>query len=287
MIFCGKELAIKDSDKAMSGNVLKSVGRSRKLVALPRLLPLLCDPATKESLIGNESVLQSSTGVYKIIDGSPHLYPIDLPKVLSTLASENFLAQYQLLSPTEQYFTLGALKAKMGTNLSIDDAWYQRHLWRSCELLADVRGTFLDVGCDDPLLSRGMLHEQVEYIGIEPSSSSNEGFCIRGFSEFLPLKSGVVDAVGFQTSLDHILDFRLALEEARRVLRANGRLYLATLLWTGERAQLHTDAVHFHHFRPSEIEAVLCGSFEIENVRAYSWKGDSHRCGVYLVAAKR
>jgi hypothetical protein len=50
---------------------------------------------------------------------------------------------------------------------------------------------------------------------------------------------------------------------------------------------MYTDNVHFHHFRPNEIEVPLGKDFIIESVNAYSWKGDSHRCGVYLVAAKK
>jgi SAM-dependent methyltransferase len=82
------------------------------------------------------------------------------------------------------------------------------------------------------------------------------------------------------------LDYRLALEEAARVLRPGGRLYLATLLWI-ERAQLYTDTVHFHHFRGPELEGALAGAFDIDRVEAYVWKDNTHRFGVYLSGTRR
>jgi SAM-dependent methyltransferase len=90
--------------------------------------------------------------------------------------------------------------------------------------------------------------------------------------------------VVFNTSLDHIFDWRRAIDEARRVLVPGGCLYISTLIWT-DRADLVTDAVHFHHFRDYEIFGVL-GDWELVDERRYDYKGASHRHGLYLAARK-
>ncbi|WBY00709.1 class I SAM-dependent methyltransferase [Ramlibacter tataouinensis] len=204
----------------------------------------------------------------------------------AALSQPGLLDRFPDLLPIEQYCAFGLLKSSGATNLDYADLWYGRHLHRASKLLSNARGTFLDVGCDDAFLSRGMLADQVQYVGLEPSAGSSEGLRVCGLGEFLPFADQSFDGVGFQTSLDHVFDYQLALAEARRVLRPGGRLYLATLLWT-DKAQLYTDTAHFHHFRGAQVEAVLADGFEVEQVDAYVWKGNTHRFGVYMTAIKK
>jgi ubiquinone/menaquinone biosynthesis C-methylase UbiE len=93
-----------------------------------------------------------------------------------------------------------------------------------------------------------------------------------------------VDNVCLLTSLDHVLDHHAALDEAHRVLRPGGRLYLASLVWH-ERAELYRDHVHFHHFREFELFGALA-RFVVDTVARYPWKGDTHRTALYLALTK-
>jgi hypothetical protein len=287
MKFCGHDLQVATSEDRISGQALRELGRGGTFVPLADLLPLLCDPLTRKPLARDGDRLVADGRAYPIVAGSPLLFPCDIGRVRGVLAGPDALARFPALTPMEQYCAFGLLKASGDiNNLDAEDTWYGRHLWRSVRMLQDVRGSFLDVGCDDALLSRGMLHPEVRYVGLEPSGTPAAVPRVGGFGEFLPFRDASFDAVGFQTSLDHIFDYHLALAEARRVLRPGGRLYLATLLWTAD-AQLYTDTVHFHHFRPGQMEAALAEGFVVEQVQAYGWKTGGHRFGVYLSARRK
>jgi hypothetical protein len=287
MKFCGHELQVATSEDGLSGETLRQRGRRGTFMHLDALLPLLCDPVTRTQLTRRGDELLANGRSHPIVAGSPMLFPCDVERLAQALAGPDTLARFPTLTPMEQYCAFGLLKASGNiNNLDAEDTWYGRHLWRSARMLEQVRGTFLDVGCDDAFLSRGMLHPDVRYVGLEPSTAPAAALRVGGLGEFLPFCDGSFDAVGFQTSLDHIFDYNLALAEARRVLRPGGHLYLATLLWTAD-AQLWTDTVHFHHFRPAQMEAALAEGFEVEQVQAYGWKTGGHRFGVYFSARRK
>ena len=54
---------------------------------------------------------------------------------------------------------------------------------------------------------------------------------IQGLAEFLPFKNDLFDQVLFVTSLDHFIDPRPALAEAKRVLKPTGEI----CIWIGEK----------------------------------------------------
>ena len=185
----------------------------------------------------------------------------------------------------KQYLLLSSIKMRGGPqNSDYQDVWFQRHVHRSRSLLSSVRGLALDVGCDKPSISRKLFPPAATFLGLEPSLGASDEFCLCGMAEHLPLKSESVDAVAFMTSLDHVLDYHEAVDEARRVLKPGGTLYLASLVWT-ERASLSGDTVHFHHFRSFELQGVLRG-LTITSLAKYNWKNDKHRHGLYLSARK-
>lgn len=191
-----------------------------------------------------------------------------------------------LATPGLQYLYLSDVKAHGGDqNSSYADIWYQRHLFRTRRLTAGARGSLLDIGCDTPSISRKMFPATIDYVGLEPSLNRADQFCICGMAEFLPFRSSSFDNVALLTSLDHILDAHRAIEEAARVLRPGGTIFLASLVWD-RNASLIGDTVHFHHFRDWELQGLL-RVFEIETVQCYGWKGDQHRYGAYISARKR
>lgn len=253
-----------------------------RILSLAEILPMLASPDSHKPLRIKEDQSGMTDGDhgYPIVGGIPVLYP--------SVISEAFLGDGLQLKyyddPKLQYFLLSQIKQRGEINAASISMPYQRHLFRMKEFLKNCRGTVLDVGCDNVDISASLLDEECCYIGLDPFSSSKSNFRIIGVGEFLPVCDESVDNVIFNTSLDHILDHHQALEEAQRVLKPGGSIYLATLVWTAN-ASLLNDAVHFHHFREYEIMGALNG-MHIEQATRYQYKDDQHRHGLFVQATK-
>ena len=211
---------------------------------------LLVDPVTKEALRSTEEGLLSSSFCYPIIKGTT---PILLPhKVI-----DNSNLAYDTQDPLIQYSYLAYVKAQGDTNASYDSDGYKRYLFLASEFYKNVNlsGLTLDVGCDNTMVSSLVFPSKCKYVGIEPALKENKSGIV-GMAEFLPFRDATFENVVFNTSLDHILDYHTALEEANRVLKPNGTLVVATNVWYKD-ATLLRDIVHFHHFRTSQLEVAL------------------------------
>lgn len=251
---------------------------------LAALLSLLKSPDTELPLR-----LDAAAGF--LTDGEQR-YPLRgmLPLLMPHRLQPHFVRRLEV--PVEaandaflQYFLLASIKQSGEINAAPSDVHFRRHLARMHDFVADCSGLVLDVGCDDPALSAALFPPSASYVGLDPFCMRDEPFRLIGVGEFLPFQDRTVDNVVFNTSLDHILDWRRAVSEAHRVLVTGGVLYLCTLIWE-RAADLLTDSVHFHHFRLSELMSGLDG-FDVENVRAFDYKGNLHRYGLYLRARKR
>lgn len=188
----------------------------------------------------------------------------------------------------EQYFYMSFIKQEgvIGDiNLALDNIHYQRHLYRFYDLVKGLKGRILDVGCDDMELSKSLLPDECEYVGLDPFSQKKNKRNIVGCAEYLPFKKETFDYVVFNTSLDHVFDWHRAIDEAKRVLKKNGSIVLSTLVWE-ESADLVFDSVHFHHFREYEILGGLT-NFDVTDVKRYHYKEDKHRYGLYLIAKQK
>jgi SAM-dependent methyltransferase len=236
--------------------------------------------------------LSAAGGALRTASGS-HTYPMIGPRPVLLPAFARDAGPIDRLQyspqtfakPGLQYLLLSAIKAQGGPqNSDYSDIWFKRHVHRSRKLLAGARGLTLDIGCDKPSISSRLYPPTATFLGLEPSQTPSEEFCLCGIGECLPLIDASVDNVVFMTSLDHVLDYNLAVEEARRVLKPGGMLYLASLVWTHD-AGLLRDTVHFHHFREYQLRGALEG-LVIEQLDKYRWKNDEHRYGIYLSARK-
>lgn len=104
----------------------------------------------------------------------------------------------------------------------------------------------LDVGCGGGGLARELSARGAHVIGVEiseerlaPAIARDGGSGARylvGRAQELPLDDASVDVVVFQRALHHVpsADLRLALSEARRVLRPGGAVYVAEPLAQGD-----------------------------------------------------
>lgn len=162
---------------------------------------------------------------------------------------------------------------------------YQRHLYRMKEFLNEYEGLALDVGCDNTDIGASLFSSKSKYLGLDPFASDNTKFKVIGVGETLPFKSSIFDLVLFNTSLDHILDYNTAIEEAYRVLKTGGVLVISILIWH-KNTTLLRDMVHFHHFRDFEIIGAISQKGIIINQKEYSYKGDDNRYGLYIAARK-
>lgn len=275
-----------NDERTVSIKALEST-RGARWTSLLDLVPILASPDSGLSLAyyQTQCYLGDSKGNrYPIRDELPILLPVRLQQFFSDHlkieyeeVSDSFL-QYYFLSTIKQSGAIGEI------NAAFDDVHYQRHLYRMKNLLSNAKGLVVDIGCDDPTIGAKLLPESTTYIGLDPFCNRPEPFRVVGFGENLPFGNETIDCAVFNTSLDHIFDWRRAISEAWRVLVPGGNLFISTLVWT-ENADLITDAVHFHHFRDYEIHGSLM-NWVIEKELRYSYKNNSHRHGLYLSAQK-
>lgn len=266
-----RTLDLRDSETAQSAS-------------LAELIPILASPDDRAALTLSANGIASASGqLYPLIDQSPLLLP---QQVISRIHNSTLDISFDNIKDAlDQYLYLNIVKnSGWEANSPHDDVWYLRHLHRSRQLVANSKGLVLDIGCDEPEISRRIFPAEARYVGLEPSLEQRQGMRLIGMAEFLPFQNEGVDAVSFMTSLDHILDYHTAIDEAYRVLRPGGSLYLVTLIWA-DRAHLYRDSIHFHHFRDFEIAGAL-RNFHIKSMKRYNWKNDSHRSVYYLEAVK-
>jgi hypothetical protein len=97
-------------------------------------------------------------------------------------------------------------------------------------------GNVLDVGVGPQKVPSHMRYAaggDATFWGIDPlrGEQPREYGFVQGLGEFLPFGDGIFDQVLFVTSLDHFIDPRVPLREARRVLAAGGEV----CVWLGEK----------------------------------------------------
>lgn len=228
--------------------------------------------------------------------GGTWLPPCDLGNLLAATADRHHLDLERDFTPNshaepyrgtalEQYQRLGRIKSSEGSeNSDPTSIKYLTYLSRLERLTSFARGVVLDIGCGDGQYVVDLLPPSCNYVGIDPAGDryTEARPILQGTAEFLPFVDSSFDTVCFLTSLDHVLDYNLAIEEAKRVLKPGGRLLLATLVWV-KRAELWRDDVHWHHFRPGQLEASLEG-FTIAAVDCYPYGLDVHRYGAFIAA---
>lgn len=245
---------------------------------------LLISPDTKKELaaVEGKEILTDGLREYITIAGCPLLYPNEITEAWQ----DGALPLAYCSSALRQYVLLSQIKQTGEINAPLDSVPARRHQYRFKEFCKGLSGLVLDVGSDRPSQSSRLLPTTCEYLGLDPYAGKGE-FRIIGLGEILPIRDRSIDAVLFNTSLDHILDYHTAIEEAHRVLKPGGSIVIATYGWI-ERATLLTDHVHFHHFREFEILGALEINFKIEDIRRYEDpKQATHRYGLYVRAESR
>jgi len=246
-------------------------------------LPLLASPDSliEMTLSADGRKLSDGNFDFPILNENPVLYPSAVNEAF--IDSGLDLKYYE--DSVRQYFLLSQIKQRGEINAPSESIHYQRHLYRMKDFLKEYEGLVLDIGCDDTDIGASLFSSKSKYLGLDPFASDNNKFKVIGVGEKLPFKSGIFDVVLFNTSLDHILDYNTAIEEAYRVLKPGGVLVISILIWH-QNATLLRDIVHFHHFRDFEIKGSLAQKGKIVKEKCYSYKDDSNRYGLYISSIK-
>lgn len=245
---------------------------------------LLVSPDTGRELAAIEGKDALTDGVteYATLTGCPLLYPHEITESWQ----DGALALAYSGSALKQYVLLSQIKQSGEINVRLNSLSARKHQYRFKKFCKSLSGLVLDVGSDRPSHSTQLLPPTCEYLGLDPYAGQGE-FRILGLGEILPIQDQSVEAVVFNTSLDHILDYHTAIEEAFRVLKPGGSIVVATYAWL-DRATLLTDNVHFHHFRDFEILGTLGLHFHVQDIRRYEDpKHATHRYGLYVRAERR
>jgi SAM-dependent methyltransferase len=242
---------------------------------------LLASPINKDVL--DEGLKSNGAQKFTFYNGSPILFP---NVIIDHLLNKELPLEY-FSNSYLQYYLLSQIKGKSEINAPSNSLPANKHFYRMKEFCREIgQGNLLDVGCDRPSLSHLFYPSGINYIGLDPSFSNDE-FKVLGMAEFLPFTDNTFDFVSFNTSLDHILDYHTALDEAFRVLKKGASLILASYVWK-DKATLLSDNVHFHHFREFELFGALESSFSIESIKRYQDpKNKDHRYGIYILAKKK
>lgn len=113
-------------------------------------------------------------------------------------------------------------------NLSVG----QREDAKSFADFCNLSGLVLDVGCGPQQIPSYGLDFDGQLVGIDPLRGAEHKHFdfVQGIGEYLPFRAATFDQVLFGTSLDHMLDPKLALAEARRVIKPHGTVNI----WMGE-----------------------------------------------------
>lgn len=124
------------------------------------------------------------------------------------------------------------------------------------EVLKPLRGMVLDVGCAGRHLAR-RLDPRAQYIGLDFPDTAVAMYRTRphvfGDAKYMPIKSGLADAVILKDVLEHIAHPDRALAEVARILRMGGTL----VLWMPFLYPIH-DAPHdFQRFTSHAMHAYL------------------------------
>jgi SAM-dependent methyltransferase len=224
-------------------------------------LAALACPVTKEPLQLRDGALHSSFGRFEIDEqhGFPRLIPTPL------LDSAEWKTWHQL-----QENGLVGYREDPKSNLGVG----QREDFTSFARFCGFSGQVLDVFVGPqkcPSHFEFWEDKTVSFVGVDPlvGDQPRDFAFVQGLAEYLPFADHWFDQVLFVTSLDHFIDPRPALREARRVVKPGGSI----LIWIGEkdksaprparsadwyeRLQVPPgaeDRFHFKRFTMSELE---------------------------------
>jgi SAM-dependent methyltransferase len=196
----------------------------------------LVDPVTKQPLTRDGDTLRAGDRAYH--RDPDHGFWIFLPQDLPELES----AEWKVWEKLQENGVV-SYEAAPTQNLGVGE----REDFRLFADWSRFHGNVLDVGVGPQKVPSHMRYAaggDATFWGIDPlrGEQPREYGFVQGLGEFLPFGDGIFDQVLFVTSLDHFIDPRVPLREARRVLAAGGEV----CVWLGEKDSSAPKPAHSH-----------------------------------------
>lgn len=185
----------------------------------------LVDPVTHEPLVRDGDTLRAGPRTYR--RDPEHGFWIFLPEGLPELEAPEWKVWEKL-----QENGVVSYEASPEQNLGVGE----REDFRLFADWSRFHGNVLDVGVGPQRIPSHMAYAAgsgATFFGIDPLRGEQPrayGF-VQGLGEYLPFRDGLFDQVLFVTSLDHFVDPRVPLREARRVVKPGGEI----CVWLGEK----------------------------------------------------
>jgi SAM-dependent methyltransferase len=175
---------------------------------------ILACPETKAPLTRTEQGYSSGLRVYPAAGNSVDFFPQQPPAHLAD--------RWTLWESLQES---GHISYEMAPELNLSGG----ELASAFGAFLQLQGVVLDIGCGPQAGRPKYISPSASYIGLDPlkGTRQREFPFLHGIAEAMPVANTSVDTVVFCSSLDHMIDYRLALAEAARVLKPDGQLQMA------------------------------------------------------------
>ncbi len=202
---------------------------------LKRILPMQCNfpilekilvcPVThvplEKIVIGNNEFFTAGEYRYPIVDGIANMVPTPPP-----IGLEKQWCVWKELQKN------GAISYEMAPQLNLSAPESRLSSQFEAFIKLTPNDIILDVGCGPQkqmpaYISKGHL---IQYVGIDPLVGGKKRVFpfVQGIGEAMPFIRECFDHILFHSSLDHMIDFRIVLKEAHRVLRTGGKISISS-----------------------------------------------------------
>jgi len=155
---------------------------------------------------------------------------------------------------------------------------------------ADIRGDILDIGCGDiqNVIKYFNTKKILHYFGIDPFvfSTNTPYRFVQGVGERLPFRPNKFDSILILTSLDHVAQPKKVFQEAARVVKPDGKVYVVSLVWNSH-FELDHDPYHLRHFSNEDMNNYFnAADLNITKVDSIAWKQPWRRVYFYELQSK-
>ena len=115
-------------------------------------------------------------------------------------------------------------------------------------------GCVLDVGCNNNKYQKPIEERGMHWIGLDPHQE--KGVSIKARMEDIPIHNGIVTCIFCSHAFEHTVDPLQTLGEFKRVLKANGLLYLVCPFPTDQQI-FGMDKTHWFVLYPKQLISLL------------------------------